>query len=79
MDNPTNGTERSLGRLEGKLDLIIKDVSELNASFHELEQGRLSRLEIQFSNLTGKLTIVAAVVSIGISALFFILQYFVIK
>ena len=66
-----------IGSLEGKMDLALKNITELNASFHELEQGRLSKLELQFSNLTGKLAIISAVVSIIISIGFIVLQKYI--
>ena len=49
---PPNNLERSLGRLEGKVDgmainiqTIDQSIKELRASFDVLEQGRLSGLE----------------------------------
>ena len=64
---PPANTERSIGRLEGKVDLLITKVDNLDKSFHTLEEGRLSTLEHDFANLTGKLSIIAVIVSAVIS------------
>ena len=67
MSNQEDNFYRAIGRLEGKLDLIIKKVDDLDKSFRVLEEGRLSSLERQFANLGGKLSIISAVVAIVIS------------
>lgn len=72
----SDGIERSIGRLEGKIDLVIGDVSELKVAFNTLEAGRLSRLERDFANFTGKMTIVAALASVGVSFAFWLLNKF---
>ena len=69
-----NSVERSIGRLEGKIDLVIQEVSGLKVSFNTLEEGRVSTLERNFANLTGKLSMIAAGVSVAISVLFIFLQ-----
>lgn len=43
--------ERSLGRLEGKMDSVMSTVTALAASFENLEKGRLSNLEIAFAKI----------------------------
>ena len=62
-------------------ELVDKKVSQVNASivrletkFDNLEQGRLSKLELEFANLSGKMAIVAGVVSVGISVAFVVLN-----
>ena len=64
-------------------ELINETRKELNSSiirlenkFDLLEAGRLLKLETKFANLQGRLTIIAAAVSIGISILFLIIQIF---
>lgn len=42
---------RAIGKLEGKMDLMVNSVSNLASSFESLEKGRLSRLEIGFATL----------------------------
>ena len=69
-----NGIERSIGRLEGEIKQLISEVSELKMAFTNLELGRLSTLEKDFANLTGKLSIIAAVVSVVISSVFVFIQ-----
>ena len=64
-----NGLERSIGRLEGKLDSLIVKVDNLDKSFIKLEEGRISTLEHDFAKLTGKLSIIAVIISAGISIL----------
>ncbi len=51
MTEETASLDRSLGRLEGKMDLMCTSVNNLAASFENLEKGRLSRLEISFAEL----------------------------
>ena len=53
--------ERSIGRLEGKVDVVIEDIklisdnmTALRASFDILEKGRLSNLEVSFASLQAK-------------------------
>lgn len=58
-----NELQRSIGRLEGKMDMLVSGMQEMASSFSSLEKGRLSKLEIAFANLIGKLTIIAVVVS----------------
>ena len=67
------------GNIEGMERSMEKFATEMTAfrnSFDNLEKGRLSRLEIQFANLIGKLTIIATVVSLVISIGFSVLQHF---
>ena len=52
----------SLLRLEGKFDA--------------LEAGRLSHLETSFANLQGKISIVAGVISVVVSLVFVLINYF---
>ncbi len=51
MTNEPNGIERSIGRIEGKLDLMINTITDLKTSFDSLEKGRLTRLEVAFNTL----------------------------
>lgn len=73
-----SGVERSIGRLEGKIDLIVNQVSGLRAEFMTLEAGRLSKLERDFANLIGRLTAIMAGVSIAVSLGVFLLQKYVL-
>lgn len=59
--------ERSIGRLEGKVDLILTDMSKLRGSFETLEAGRLTRLEEEVSGLIVKMGVATAVISIVLS------------
>lgn len=47
----TSTIERSIGKLEGKMDMMVSSMNALSASFDSLEKGRLSRLEINFAEL----------------------------
>ena len=49
MENNNNEFERSLGRLEGKMDSMTEVMTRLANSFDNLEKGRLSTLEINFA------------------------------
>lgn len=40
-----------IGSMEGKLDLAINMLARLDSSFHALESGRLSKLEVDFATL----------------------------
>lgn len=75
MANKDN-VERSIGRLEGKVDLVLGQVSQLKTSFELLEAGRLSKLERDFANFTGRMTIIAAIASVAISFAFWLLNRF---
>lgn len=64
-------------------ELVDRKVNEVNVSivrletkFDTLEAGRLSSLEKEFANLTGKMTVVAGVVSITISGLFLVINLY---
>lgn len=71
-----NNLERALGRVEGKMDLMVTSVNNLAASFESLEKGRLSNLEIKFANLQGRITIIAGVISLAVSIAFFMVQHY---
>lgn len=43
--------ERSIGRLEGKMDNVVSEITALRVSFDNLEKGRFSKLEIAFAEL----------------------------
>jgi ABC-type Fe3+ transport system permease subunit len=43
--------ERSLGRLEGKMDSMVASMNHLISAFDNLEKGRLSTLEINFAKM----------------------------
>ena len=58
----SSAIERSIGRLEGKVDGITNDIkimsesmNALRASFDILEKGRLSRLEVNFATLQAEI------------------------
>ena len=73
MLNKQNGEQRSISRLEGKLDSLIIKVDDLAHAFQTLEAGRLSSLEKDFAELSGRLqvaaTIIAFIVSIAVALL----------
>jgi len=48
---PNHEIGRAIGRLEGKLDLVIDNVAFLKTSFETMEKGRLSKLEVVFATL----------------------------
>jgi hypothetical protein len=48
---PKYNLERSLGRVEGKLDLVINQLTKLSGAFDQLEKGRLSTIEKEFAQL----------------------------
>lgn len=49
--------ERSMGRLEGKLDSIVNIVADLKGAFETMEKGRLSRLEVAFNTLQTEIAV----------------------
>ena len=51
MQQEQEHLERSIGRLEGKLDSVVTMVAGLKDSFETMEKGRLSRLEVSFATL----------------------------
>jgi len=67
--------ERSIGRVEGKLDAMSIEISQLNqemkslrAAFDILEQGRLSGLEVQFATLNAQVAVRAKTTALWTSA-----------
>lgn len=71
--------ERSIGRLEGKLDSLISTVSSLKQSFDTLEAGRLSALEKQVAQITTKIAIIASGLSVAVSVGWSLFQFFFLK
>ncbi len=71
--------ERALGRVEGKIDLVVKDTSELKTAFATLEAGRLSRLETIVAGLVAKVSIIAAAVPIAVTIVWGLIQHFLLK
>ncbi len=63
-----NNLERSIGKIEGKLDAVVAAVHEMKSSFDSLENGRLSRLEIAFATLQAETTMRAKTVAIWIAS-----------
>lgn len=77
--------ERSLGRVEGKLDSLIVTVTHLSNSFQQLESGRVSALESGYATLKAESTSqakntamwVSAFISIGITVIgSFLIKHF---
>ena len=52
------------------------DINNLEKKFDTLEAGRLSQLEREFSNLQGKMAVIAGLISIGVSILFLVINIF---
>lgn len=52
---PEDELQRSIGKLEGKMDLMVSSMQELTAAFANLEKGRLSTLEINFAKMQTEL------------------------
>ena len=46
-----NTLERSIGRLEGKVDLVVATITQLSSDFTTMERGRLSVLEVKVNTL----------------------------
>ena len=59
-----NNLERAIGKLEGKMDMLVASMDGMAQAFNNLEKGRLSTLEINFAKL---LTETNERTSIGIS------------
>lgn len=87
-----NNLERSIGRLEGKLDSTVfmmtsisNDVSGLRNDFATMEKGRLTALEVKFAGLSSEMKVKArnsamlagAIISIAVSVISAIIIYFV--
>lgn len=74
-DLSTQNQERSLGRLEGKVDSIVNmmqgmqgEVTSLRNDFGTMEKGRLSRLEVQFATISTEVGVKARSQAIWASA-----------
>ena len=61
--------DRSIGRLEGKVDFIIKEMSDLKGAFSVLEAGRLSKLESQVSGLIVKVGVISGGIALIVTSL----------
>ena len=64
-----NGIERTIGRLEGKIDSLGLTITELKNAFDSLEKGRLSTLEINFAKFYTEIHTKAKNTAMWISAL----------
>ena len=51
MPNEIQEISRAIGKLEGKMDLMVSAMQDLTGQFANLEKGRLSTLEINFAKL----------------------------
>lgn len=71
-----NEYQRALGRVEGKLDLVIDQVTALRGSFETLEAGRLSRLETTVAQQTVRLTMIAAGIPLAMQVGLFVVQHY---
>ena len=60
--------ERAIGRVEGKLDLVVTSISELKNAFDTMEKGRLSRLEVLFATLETQISVKARSTAMWTSA-----------
>lgn len=83
MENQNNEFERSLGRLEGKMDSMTEVMTRLANSFDNLEKGRLSTLEINFAKfyteINTKAKSIAIIYSIVSAILVSVITAFIIK
>ena len=89
-----SGIERSIGRLEGKVDGIVGDIktisdsmNALKSSFDVLEKGRLSNLEVSFASLQAEVQVKAkntalwagAIISVSVSVVSGVLIYIITR
>lgn len=72
----TQDIAMSIGRLEGKMDLVVSDMGALKGAFQTLEAGRLSRLETKVAELVVKVGLIAAAVPIVVSITWAIIQHY---
>lgn len=70
---------RSIGRLEGKVDLVIGQMTKLEGAFSTLESGRLSRLETEVAGLIVKMSLIAAGIPIIVSLVIYLAQHYLFK
>lgn len=63
--------------VDGRIAEVKSSMLRLETKFDALEAGRLSTLETNFANLQGKLTIIAAVISIALNVFFLVINKFV--
>ena len=76
MKNDKDTYKDLYGLVDRKISEVNASIQRLENKFDVLEQGRLSRIERDFANLQGKMTVIAAVVSIVISGVFLIFDIF---
>ena len=72
MENQENNGQNLIllvGKLDGKLDMVVSSMTALAASFENLEKGRLSKLEIAFASSIGEAQANAKTTAIWVSVL----------
>jgi len=86
MTTEPNNLERAIGKLEGKMDMLISSMEGMAQSFANLEKGRLSTLEINFAKMQVELADrskttalkTSALVSIVVGVIVSVLSAFII-
>ena len=75
-----NGDKASVREVYNLVEEMRKELSgsilRLESKFDLLEAGRLTNLEIKFANLSGRLKIIAIVVSVITSGIFILLNHY---
>ena len=73
MDYDKSNLNRSIGVIEGKLDLILKHLEKINGNI-EKHENQLNSLEKENSKVKGVSAGIAATVSISITIVIYILS-----
>lgn len=68
--------DRSIGRLEGKMDLVLDSVTKLQGAFETLEAGRLSKVEQQVAGLIVRVSLLAAGIPVVIQFAILLVQHY---
>lgn len=61
--------------IDSKVGAIDRSLERLESKFDVLESGRLSNLEKEVANITGRIMIIPILVSIAISVFSFVVNY----
>ena len=76
MQNQLNNLERSVGRIEGKLDSVIKHLEKINGSI-DRHDDQIGILKTEYSKVKGATAGIAIAVSTIFTIVVYVTSYFI--
>lgn len=76
MQHQLNNLERSMGRVEGKLDSIIKHLEKINGRL-DGHDSQISSLQVEHSRIRGATAGIAIAVSTVFAIVVYVTSYFI--